>query len=460
MVLERIRSFKRRVGPLWWYSLCMFCVSRAGDLISLFVGVFLVPDVMSRTSLGAILPLTKLAVLIGAPLNVALAVALKYVGVFSVAGQKGKIKALLRDLCILSAVLSAAMVLLMWWRRDFIQARLKFEEGHVVWLVAGMGILSFWVPLANTAARGLKKFYSLIAVRILQPACRLVVMLLLLRHLQVTGYLMAAIIAGLVVVLFLFRGIASYMARDIRSRSYSDDLPEMRHYMVRVGAWILFAALQGAVGPWIIRQHLPAADSAGYYLVALLGSIPLWVAPAMVPFLFPIVSERSERGQDTSRMHYQALAIAFSLGLGITVVLFLGGEWLLRLRESWRVYTGYAPLIWQVSLTTTLTVVMSCHATHENACKRFRYLRYFVPLVIVEVVVLYGGINGWGIVRPWVPADVWKAVDCVARNNIGFIVSFVLSIRFTIAVCILAELYRNRSQSADEKSRNPGAKTE
>jgi len=446
-MLDKLRSVKKRLGPLWWFSLCMFCVSRVGDLISIYIGVVLVPDVISRERLGAVLPLTKLAVLVGVPLSIVVAVALKYIGVFSASKETGKIKTLLRDLGILSAAFSAVTLAYMWFCRGFIQQRLKFENVHIVWLVAGMGIVSCWMPMAYMAVRGLKKFYRLIISRVLRPACRLVVLLIVLRHLQVTGYLLASVISGLVVLVFLLRGVTPYLARDIICKSYRSYLPDMTHYMVRVGAWTLLVALQGVVGPWVIRQHLPPVDSAGYYLVAMFGNIPLWVAPAMIPFLFPLVSERFERGEDTSRMHHQSLGMALGMGLAITGVLFFAGGWLLQLRESWRVHAAYSPLVWQVSLTTALGVVMNCHATHENACKRFTYLRYLVPLVLVEVVVLYGVINGWGLTKSWMPAAIWQAVDSVVRHNLEFIVEFMLAIRAVTVLFVAAELLIRRCSS-------------
>ena len=450
-MLDKLRFVKRRLGPLWWYSLCMFCVARVGDLISMYIGVFLVPDVISRERLGAILPLTKLAVLVGAPLSIVLAVALKYIGVFTVSKEAGKTKALLRDLGILSAAFSAVALAYMWSCRGFIQQRLKFENIHVVWLVAAMGIVSCWMPMAHMAVRGLKKFYRLIVSRALRPTCRLVVLLLVLRQMQVTGYLLASVVSGVVVLLFLFWGVTPYVARDVTCKSYRSDLPDMARYMIRVGGWTLLIALQGTVGPWVIRQHLPPADSAGYYLIAMFGNIPLWVAPAMVPFLFPIVSERFERGEDTSRMHHQSLSIALGLGLGITGALFFVGDWLLQLRESWRVHAAYSSLVWQVSLTTALTVVMNCHATHENACKRFTYLRYFVPLVLVEALVLYGVINGWGMTKSWMPPAIWQGMDAVARHSLEFIVWFMLATRLAIALFVAVELLkRHRSSSAAE----------
>ena len=48
----------------------MFVSSRAGDLVSVCIGLFIVPDMIAEEKLGTVLPLVKLAGLVGVPLTV------------------------------------------------------------------------------------------------------------------------------------------------------------------------------------------------------------------------------------------------------------------------------------------------------------------------------------------------------------------------------------------------------
>ena len=159
---DHLLAARRRLGPLWWHTSLMFVSSRIGDIVSVYIGILLVPAVLSEEKLGAVVPVIKLTPLVAAPLSVLLATGLKYISVFESRGQRGRTKALLRDLILISAVLSVLLVGVLGFGRTFIQERLKIEDPLVIWLVAALAVLTFWTPLAQTFARGLKKFKRII----------------------------------------------------------------------------------------------------------------------------------------------------------------------------------------------------------------------------------------------------------------------------------------------------------
>ena len=92
-MLDKVLAVKKRLGSLWWHSLLMFGFSGMGHVMSLYIGAFLVPDVMARDSLGAVLPLTRLSGFLGVPLGIIVSVGLKYVTMFAARGEEGKVKA-------------------------------------------------------------------------------------------------------------------------------------------------------------------------------------------------------------------------------------------------------------------------------------------------------------------------------------------------------------------------------
>jgi len=438
-VLHPVRKLKSRLGPLWWHSLLMFAATRLGDVVNLYVGAFLVPAFVSQRELGMVLPLTQLGLLMAVPINVVSRTAAKYMNVFKTHGELGKIKRLLRDLIVVSLIYSVFIVFYLWFGRAFIGARLKFDSPFIVVLVAAIGVVACWVPAATMASQGLKEYYRLTASRIVRPVVRLIFILLLLDALGIVGYLSATLVSGVAVIAFLIGGIRQYLRKSIKAESYHENAKTMLAYLIPVGLTVLLAGLQKTAEPWIVRQRLSAMDSAGYYVATVFGSIPMYVVGAILPFLFPVVSERHELRQSTRRLHIQSAAMTFVVGMAIVVLLRLSARSLLSLRPSWSAYVGYAPYLWRLALMTTLNSVFLCHMWHENACRRFRYLAYYAPLVILEVVILYA-LMGWPLLQDWLPTVVWEPVARWDVRRLSFIVTAMIVSRAIVACCVVVEM--------------------
>jgi hypothetical protein len=409
----------------------MFIVSRAGDLVSLYIAMFLVPDWLTEEQRGAVIPVVRLTALVGVPLGILGVVATKFINVMLVRGEEGRIKAFLRDLGWISAALAAALIAGLYLAWEFIAVRLQISDRRLLPMMALMIALACWSPVANTVSQGLKHFYRLSLTRLVGPLARLAVVALLLAPLGLVGYMAGQVAGTLAIVVLLGGPVGRYLRRDIRAAPYRDLLPQMARYGAPLALVALAAALQQTTEAWVIRQRL-TADSAGYYTAAMFGVIPMWVAPAMTPFLFPLVSERFERGESTRRMHLQSLAFVAAVGAGIALLLLFCGGWLLSLREKWSADAAYAPYMWRIALVTTLDQVMACHFTHENACSRFAYLRWFVPVALLSSGVLYT-LMGWSFVAPFLPDGLWRAVDGAIPANLDFVIGFMLCAR---ALCL------------------------
>ncbi|MFC1462605.1 hypothetical protein ACFLQU_03260 [Verrucomicrobiota bacterium] len=373
--------------------------------------------------------MARFAGLMGVPLKIVAYVAMKYINVLSVRGDHGKVKSILRDLALLNAVLSFFIVgsLYLFWGE--IRAAMKVEDDRILWILAALAVLSCWSPVVLMVSQGLKRFHRIIFSRILGPVARLVVILLLLRKLQIAGYLMGNVAQPLAVIILLVAGLRRYTSRRVTCESYRQHLPEMVSYLWPIGAMTLITALQFAMGPWIVRQYFSPAESAGYYMAAMFGNIPMWVAPAMIPFLFPLASEQFERGESTRRMHLQALAVICVIGLGISLFLLLGGQRILALRRSWRTFQDYSPYVSLLALVATLEVLMRCHTLHEAACRRFGFLKYQVPVVAAELGALFLALTYW---RSWV--------------DMASVVMVMLVSRVITSVCIGVELLTARCE--------------
>ena len=300
----------------------------------------------------------------------------------------------MRDLGLVTSVMSAVVLVVLALCWDGIRTDLHLESDLLLWLLAGTTVVTCLRPIIMQVSQGLGHHYRIVLGRLLSPIARLIAIVLLLDSLQVAGYVAGNFAASLTSFAILFWGVARYVAKGGLMEGYKDRHREMLVYMGLTALTIVPVAAQKVAEPWVIRSSLSAADSAGYYIATMFGNIPLWLTQAVVPFIFPFVSERFEKGLSTSRMHLQTLAFVLLVGGGVTLFLAFAGAGVLGLRSSWGEYVQYAPFMWQTALVATLSVLLNCHAIHEAACKRFGFLLFLVPLVLCELAILSPGASG------------------------------------------------------------------
>jgi len=440
-IANSVRKMQARLGPFWWHSTLMFGASRIGDVLHIFVGLFLVPLYVPEEQLGAVLPLMSLGAFFSVPLTAAARTTARYVTKFRVAGERGRIRAILRDLMRVSLAVSGLGLLIVWGGQSFFAARLQFEGRAIPLLLAGLIALSCWRPLLTLANHGLGQYYRITLSVMVTAAARLGLALILLPFWGLEGYLAVQLLAGLAAAFFLLRGFREYFGVEVVSVSNRALFKEVGRYFLPILLMTALFSFQAMMEPWIIRQRLPSGESAAYYLASRFGMIPRYLSAALVAFLFPMVSERHDRGQSTRGLRWQSLGGMLAIGLIVVVLLAMFGSRLLGAFAPWRPYVPYASLLWQTALIAVGTGLIALYTTHESACRRFGFLWMVTPVILLEIGGLYS-LMGWSFFRPFLPDAVWHGVDGWVRAEIGFVVAFMLASRGVVLLWILLRLFR------------------
>ncbi len=451
-----VRAIKSRLSPLWWYGFVQFCVGRIVDIINIYIGIFLLPSVISSDDLGAIVPLTNIIAFAGIPMAAALNVTIRFFNTFSVRGEKGHIKALIRDSRLLALILSLILIIVFFLIAPFIQVRLKIENPWVIRILAAILILSCWQPVASATVQGLMRFRSMILSSLVGSIVKLVFMITLIYSFHLAGYLTACLASMTAYVVFLFASVNNYMKPEIKAVSYRAYWPEMKLYFRHaVFMGIIFGFCE-VIEPLVIRNFTSRMDSAGYYMAVTFGGIPFFASSALIPFLFSLASERFEKGQRTSGMLLQSTLGILAFGGLFVVILACFGRNILELRKAWAIYADYAPLIWRVGIITTLHGIIMSYMTHENACKRFRYIRFFVPMIILEIVILYS-FMGWGFFQPYLPASLWTRInDIIIPHRLMFAIGVIMTSRVILTLYTLVHIvimHKTKTITAEETGR-------
>ncbi len=421
----RLGLLRDRLGPLWWYTLLGFIVNRLGDAINVFIGLYLVPRLLPGEDLGALLPLMTVGALFSTPLAIMLLPVGKFLSVFAARAQTGKVRALLTDSLGLSLVYAVAMTAGLLWQGDALLVRLQVTDTRLLWPVAGFALLVCIEPIVSAALRALQLFKPMLGAGLLGPYVRLAGMLTLLVPLGALGYLLAQLGTSLSGVLIGLAVLYATLRRMGPRVSYWPHAREMLGFALPLVALTIVGRIQGPIETLVIRHRLPTVDSAGYYYAVMLGNIPGFFTGAMLPFFWPILSDRFERGERTEGLLMQSMLFNLVLGALFVGLFALFMPWFFTLPGPWNEYGAYAGFVWQAALIGTLKTAQVFYTSHEMACRRFTYMRYLIPLILAECAILYA-LPGWAALRPWLPAMLWNWVAARYQPSLQGFVSIIL----------------------------------
>jgi hypothetical protein len=130
MVLKN--KIKAWLGPIWWYSIILFVAQRFGDVLNIYIGLWLVPKYVAQDQLGALLPLTQIAGVLGLPLAIILIPFTKFINTFGAKEEYGKIKALLLDVLIVVGISSVIIGIYTWHVAPLIFDRLRISSTRLI----------------------------------------------------------------------------------------------------------------------------------------------------------------------------------------------------------------------------------------------------------------------------------------------------------------------------------------
>ena len=438
-LLRRLRALPARLGPLWWYGALLFCANRLGDAVNLYAGACLIPARVSAERLGAVRPLLLLAALLATPAGFLVTPAEKFFNVFHERRQYGRAKALLRDatLAVCGLVAVSAAVLAVRPGPILERLRLDLDDRVLLVLTVLLGATGSLRPLVQAAARAFQRFAAVVWSGVPGSFVRLAVLWALLGTWPLRGYLCAQIAADAACIAIALAAAVRFLrVRAARCESYRDARGEMARFAAPLVLCNLLGTGQAFVEAFVIRQRLPASDSAADYFVQMLAMLPFYFGDAIAAFLFPILSSRHESGRDTGRMLRQAMAGSLAIGLGCTALLAVVSPWVLSLRPDWVLAQPFAWLVAVVALGKTFRMVANCFLLREQACRRFGFLWHYAPILAVSSLGLYA-LEGWDFFRPLLPARLWARVAAWPRASLPFILCWGVAWNAAVLAAVL-----------------------
>ncbi len=440
--LHRIHA---RVGDLWWFTALLFVAQRFGDVINMFVGMWLVPRYVPQQELGAVLPLTQFVSLVGLPLGVIAIPFMKYLNLYSEKGEYGKVKSLLRDAFVWTGGLAVVTFLIACYILPCLFERVRVPAGSLGVLIVAVSILGAVAVIFQNAVQGLKLYSATVWFNALAAPLRLALMVIFMPFRALSGYFVGQGAAPGVTVLGALWVLRKRLGRSVKAQPYwKEDGRAMIRYAIPIAALTIVSVIFSSVDTLIIRHRLSDFESAGYYIITRFSEITSYFGTVFMVFLFPMVASRVANAKDPKDILVKTLYGSTLSGLLFAVFLFFAGSFILGLQDIWNAYQQLVPhMVWLCILNVFL-MLNSAFSTYESARGRFRFLWYVIPITVVKGVGLYL-LTGYTFFSGILPPSVIEAIDGFNPNRLSFILVVFIVAQALICTCFFMDVFRFRS---------------
>ena len=445
--LSRIHA---RLGDLWWYTILLFVAQRFGDVINMFVGLWLVPKYVPQQELGAVLPLSQFVNLIGLPLGIVAVPFMKYLNVYAERNELGKIKSLLRDAFVWTGLLAVVTFLVAYFLLPVLFTRMRVASGSLGILIVGISILTSVSVIFQNAVQGLKLYSATVWFNVLAAPFRLVLMLVFMPFRPLSGYFVGQGASPGISVVGAIWVLRKKLGKAVKAMPYwHEDGKSMLRYALPIAMGTIVAVVSSSVDQLIIRHRLSDFDSAGYYMISRFAEISTYFGSAFVVFLFPIVANKSAKSAESLRMLRHSVLGTIIGGLFIAAILWFFGASLLRLQTHWEIYQSLSGHMAFLAVVNMSTVVSTCLSTYETAQGRFRYLWYVVPISAVKAIGLYL-LTGYAFFEGILPTSWMQALAALNPCRLGFLLMAFFVTNLVLIGFLCVDIFGNRRKLRNE----------
>lgn len=385
--LSRIHA---RLGDLWWYTILLFVAQRIGDVINLFVGLWLVPKYVPQQELGAVLPLTQLVSFIGLPLGILAIPFMKFLGIYAERGEYGKVKSLLRDVFVGTGLLAGVTLLMAWLVFPFFFERCRIATGSLGLLIVLSSLIGSMATIFGNAVQGLKLYRATVWFNLLTAPVRLGVMVIAMPFRALSGYFAGQVASSSVPVVGALWALRKNLGRTVRAIPYlREDWGAMLRYTWPIAVWLTVGMISSTVDHLVMRHRLPDFESAGYYVITRFTDIASYFGNAFIVFLFPMVAQMKAKGRESKKILLQSVGGTAVGGTLVGLVLLFMGAWILELNALWSSYSSLSGFMLPICMMNAILLSCNCVLTYEMAQGRFRFLWYAVPVQGIKCLFLY-----------------------------------------------------------------------
>ena len=445
--MQLMNRIHAKLGDLWWYTILLFCAQRFGDVINMFVGLWIVPKYVPMKELGAVMPLTNIVSVIGIPLTIIAIPFLKFVAVFAEKKEFGKVKALIRDTFIGTGIFALLTILIAYFILPLFFERLRVENGSLAFLLVAITILTAVSTITGNAVSALKMFSQTIWYSAIAAPLRLVLMIVLMPFRPLSGYVAGSAAAPAVNIVGPLFALHKFFKSDIKAEPYWQEYGrDILKYTWPLVVMTIVNAVCSNMDTLVIRHRLSEFESAGYYIITRFSDITIQLSSAFTAFLLPMLA-----GGDGHDSTSRALIARSTLGvliIGTTISLFLlfGGRELLSLKSEWAIYSDLASPMVMCALNSTISAAGGCIMFASIARSTFEFLWFYVAICILKSIFLYT-ITGHSFFTGILPASFLSQIVAINPCRLSFVLWTMLITNIAILFLMALTTYAHKTKA-------------
>lgn len=308
-------------------SMIMFVGSMGANVAS-YVYHLLMGRWIGPSGYGELSSLLSIFYIFTVPLNVGALVLIKFVSGFKAHGEVGQTKSLFVRVTKAAIILCAAVLPIIIAASPAIAKYLHIESPLMFVIVYLIFVFSLLTVIMSSVLQGYQKF---LWVSVLGASAVLVKLLLSIPAVQfhVMGVLVAALLSVVIMyglnflpLRFLFKATASPM-RLTKREAFLFAVPTL---LVTLGMTSIYST-----DMILVRHYFAAVDAGVYASLALLGKIIFYASSILATVFYPILSERTAKGEKTGQIIGIGLASVTAISLAITAIYFLFPNFIIRM---------------------------------------------------------------------------------------------------------------------------------
>ena len=375
-------------------ALLLFLALRAGDLVNVAAGMWFVPRYVLPEDIGAVLPVSSFATFLALPVFAFAMVMMRESACLYAAGERGKVKSLLRGMfAVFAALLVAFLALAAVVVPRFLGA-MRVSDASVGVLAVSAAFLGCLAPVYTDALQALKRFAPLAAVELGGSVVRFLVMLAVMPVKALAGYF-----AGQVALpLFRIAGSVLALHRDLAvpPSPYWNAAAARRIFLafLAVVAYQATPMAASLVEQTLLRTSLPFEISAGYYMVSRFADFLHYLTFPLMLVMFPYTAEAAQQSRSTRPFVLKCSAVAVAAAAVMSVAYSLWGRELLGLVPTGDCYAEYVRYMPWLVLITVLTTCQVFYTNAEVSAGRYGFLCWLVPLHLAYPALLHLAVKG------------------------------------------------------------------
>lgn len=431
-----------RMGDFWWYSLMLFAATRAADLLNAFVGLWLVPKFVSPDELGAVMPLATFAAFLSFPAVAFANTFRNEVSRLSVNGEFGKLKSLMRGVFVATAVFLVFAVAVAHFTLPAFLERIRIQKGMLGVIIVTASFLGMAAPVYGCAMQALKKFRQQSIINIVTAPVRFLAMVVTMPFRPLSGYFVGQasvpsfLILGSVVCL---RKELSVKAEPYWDRSTARKFISIFAVFLAAG---LATGLFSLVETTVIRQRLPALDSAGYYMATRFSEISGFLIATLTFTIFPFSAEKAASGGDFRPIVFKSLGVNAVFCAALALAFGIFGKPLLALLPYGEQYSAYWWAIpWLIAIGY-LAAITGIYMTAQLAARRFAFLKWMIPFDLAYPALL-AAVTGYGHFTGFIPASWTEFLAAHNVRSLETMLWWMLAANAVKAACCLLSLLKS-----------------